>query len=341
MLKLSCSIKEIKLNKPNKNTTAKNTNQTLKSLAVYQTNASVSLEGFTLSPQLQADFELFINDELSLDQVIANTKKRHQQSQQTTTVSTSKTAPIDCEGDFTCVRILELKFNPVSDSFDAAHLKEINRHILQDMPMYNGGTLRLDSHEHVRSRSINQGEDSYVVHYKHGGVNEDVINQVIQKAGTLEELAQLSHEAFAERLAMLYGDLDHIHSFNEANSRTLRLFTEQLANTTSHSLDWSRAYMLSNPRGAIYMARDLEVSKRSFPHLSIETMRHATPSEFEAYDTQKKLKDIQTMHELMQYCLMLAKQDESTDTWIQGIMDGHKRMTLDEEYRKLIARRLS
>jgi cell filamentation protein len=248
---------------------------------------------------------------------------------------------LECEGDYTRVRILELKLNPVSGSFDATHLKEINRRILQDMPMYNGGTLRLDSHEHVRSRSINQGADSYVVHYKHGGVNDDAINQVIQKAGTLEALAQLSHEAFAERLAVLYGDLDHIHSFNEANSRALRLFTEQLANTTDHSLDWSRAFMLSNPRDAIYMARDLEVSKRSFPHMSIEKMRHATPSEFEAYDTQKKLKGIQTMRELMQDRLIVAKLDESTDTWIQGIMDGHKRMTLSDEYRKLIARRLS
>ena len=33
--------------------------------------------------------------------------------------------------------------------------------------------------------------------------------------------------------------------------------------------------------------------------------------------------------------------DESNDAWIQGIMDGHKRMTLDEAYRKRIAKRLS
>lgn len=239
------------------------------------------------------------------------------------------------------MRIVELKLNPVEGNFDAAHLKEINRRILQDMPMYNGGTLRLDSHEHVRSRIINQGADSYVVHYKHGGVHEDATNQAIQKAGTLEELAQLSHEAFAKKIAMLYGDLDHIHSFNEANSRTLRVFTEQLADATGHQLDWARVFMLNNPRDAIYMARDLEVSKRSYPNLSIEKMRQATPSEFEAYDTQKKLKDILTMRALMQDYLILAKQDDGTDGWIKSIMDGHKRMTLDENYRKLIARRIS
>ena len=341
MLKFSYSIKEIKLNKINKTIQATSTTQFSKSLAVYQSNASVSLEGFALSPPLQADFELFINNQLSLAQVIANTKKRHQQSQQTQILNTSETAHLDCEGDFTRVRILERKLNPVNGTFDATHLKEINRSILQDMPMYNGGTLRLDSHEHVRCRSINQGSDSYVVHYKHGNVNDDAINQAIQKAGALADLAQLSHAAFAERLAVLYGDLDHIHSFNEANSRTLRLFTEQLANAACHSLDWSRAFMLSNPRDAIYMARDLEVSKRSFPLLSIETMRHATPSEFEAYDTQKKLKDIKSMRELMQDCLMLAKHDKSTDGWIQSVMDGHKRMTLDDEYRERIARRTS
>lgn len=37
----------------------------------------------------------------------------------------------------------------------------------------------------------------------------------------------------------------------------------------------------------------------------------------------------------------IPQTDDSNDAWIQGIMDGHKRMTVDEQYRKRIAKRLS
>ena len=214
-------------------------------------------------------------------------------------------APVINESAFTRLRVLELRENPVIGKLDAAYLKEINRRILQDMPMYNGGQLRLSMGEHVRSRSVQNGQDSYVVHYKHGGITDDAINDAIKKVGSVEQLKKLPKKEFCEQLASLYGDLDHIHAFNEANSRTLRLFTELIANAAGFSMDWTELDTISlkhnfSVRDTLYMARDLEVSKRSFPRLTIDKMRDASPSEFEAYETQKKLNNILSMANLIQ-----------------------------------------
>lgn len=224
-------------------------------------------------------------------------------------------APVVNESAFTRIRILELRVNPVIGEFNAAHLREINRRILQDMPMYNGGHYRISMGEHVRSRAIQNGLDSYVVHYKHGGVDDEVINTAIHRAGTINELRQLERTDFCKQLARLYADLDHIHAFNEANSRTLRVFTEQLTLAVGYQLDWTKLESMAlanhSVRDTLYMARDLEVSKRSFPDLTITKMRDASPSEFEAYDTQKKISHVFSM----------SFQDLMLQYLMKGILD--------------------
>ncbi|NOT65659.1 MAG: hypothetical protein HOP06_06505 [Methylotenera sp.] len=99
---------------------------------VRQANFCVDLEGFEISPEQAADFERYILGELSLEQVIANTKAR---------AGLKTSTPATNESAFTRVRILELRIKPVIGEFDATHLREINRRILQDMPMYSGGQL--------------------------------------------------------------------------------------------------------------------------------------------------------------------------------------------------------
>ena len=38
------------------------------------------------------------------------------------------------EADYTFKRVVELELDPVRGNFDAAHLKEVNRRIFQDLP---------------------------------------------------------------------------------------------------------------------------------------------------------------------------------------------------------------
>lgn len=225
---------------------------------------------------------------------------------------TSKAAPVDEESNITRHNIIELKDQPVKGKFDAEHLKEINRRVLNGLPSYNGGEYRMSTGEHVRSRSINDGQDSYVVHYKYGGVKDKDINEAISKLGPIKELGKLPKEEASKKLANLYGDLDHIHAFNEANSRTLRLFTEQIAKEGGLELDWNKTNQNVNARDALYKARDLEVSKRSHPNLTIDKMREASQSQYEAYDTQKKLSNVKPLEQIFKENLTVNNELKSS-----------------------------
>lgn len=210
-----------------------------------------------------------------------------------------KTSAIKNEADITSNNILQLKANPVSGDFDAEHLKEINRRVLDGIPSYHGGEYRRNTGEHVRSRSVNDGSDTYVVHYKNDGVQDKDINDAIKKIGNIKELKSLDKDTFSKKLSTLYGDLDHIHPFTEANSRTLRIFTEQIANEAGRKLDWPSTNLNKNARDELYKARDLEVSKRTYPNLTIDSMKNASMSQIEAYETQKYLKDTKPLAEVM------------------------------------------
>jgi cell filamentation protein len=228
------------------------------------------------------------------------------------TQKTIKTSPELNEGALTANRIIHLKEKPIKGNYDAEHLKAINRYLLQDIPMYNGGQYRISSGEHVRSRSMNNGEDSYVVHYKYGGVSDKDINNAMKAFGRFDEVKAMPQAEVSARLSKLYADLDHIHPFNEANSRTLRLYTEQVAKEVGYKLDWTKTNQNVNARDTLYMARDLEVSKRSHPDLSIDRMRDATRSQYEAYETQKRLGGSKSLESIIRENLTVERQQVMT-----------------------------
>jgi cell filamentation protein len=62
-----------------------------------------------------------------------------------------------------------------------------------------------------------------------------------------------------KRLAYYYGELDAIHAFRDGNSRTLRVFSADLAEVAGHRLDWARAAQTGEDRQRLYHARDLAV----------------------------------------------------------------------------------
>ena len=73
------------------------------------------------------------------------------------------------------------------------------------------------------------------------------------------ELRALDADAMAKRLAYFYSELDAIHAFRNGNSRTLRAFSADLAETGGHRLDWDRAAQRAEDRERLYHARDIAV----------------------------------------------------------------------------------
>src|SRR3546814_20704108 len=80
-----------------------------------------------------------------------------------------------------------------------------------------------------------------------------------------DALRGLDMTGFVAAAATLYGDLDYLHPFREGNSRTLRVFPDQLASATGHDLDWQLPVRDAANRNRLYIARARAVLDRPFP----------------------------------------------------------------------------
>ncbi|CAM4091929.1 Fic family protein [Deinococcus frigens] len=83
----------------------------------------------------------------------------------------------------------------------------------------------------------------------------------------------MEREDFVQRVGQLYGDLDHIHPFQEGNSRTLREFTRELAQHAGYELDWQSTGVDADARNRLYIARDVAMYERQYPGLNDEYVR--------------------------------------------------------------------
>lgn len=190
----------------------------------------------------------------------------------------------DTEQIRAAARIRELQPNPVKGSFDLAHLREVHRRIFQDVQGYKPGELRLEGTWN-KNRILEGHERGYLVSY-----SEDYKSKIDNKLSPLQDVKfwqRLDKDSFARAFSRLYADLDYLHPFTEGNSRTLREFTQQFAQTVGHDFRWlpTNQDQTSVDRNQLYVARDIEVLQRHTPGLTPEQSlgRHATGYEVEEF----------------------------------------------------------
>lgn len=66
------------------------------------------------------------------------------------------------------------------------------------------------------------------------------LDRVLGNVASERHLKGLAPEAFCDRAAEHFSDLNVIHPFRDGNGRTLRRFFEQLAERAGYRLDWSK-----------------------------------------------------------------------------------------------------
>ncbi|SNR84338.1 cell filamentation protein [Methylobacillus rhizosphaerae] len=173
------------------------------------------------------------------------------------------------EARFAYVRILELHHAPVQGLFDAAHLREINRRIFQDLPKLGYADVKPgqyrppveDGRDWLKTRYLETVRHSLTVAYSAmDQASQKQIEQVL-KAADPTRLSTLSVDEFADEIGDLYTNLDYLHPFADGNSRTLRVFTQQLARESGFALDWERFAKTPAGRDQVYIARDLSVNQ--------------------------------------------------------------------------------
>jgi cell filamentation protein len=158
------------------------------------------------------------------------------------------------EADATAANTIELRRNPIAGRFDSARLQETHRQIFGNVYPW-AGELRKGIGIMAKDRS------GFVVAY---GPSENVpgaLADTFAKLTAEGDLRGLNGEAIAARLAYYYSELDAIHAFREGNSRTLRVFTSDLAQSAGHRLDWALTAQTEEQRLQLYHARDLAVMR--------------------------------------------------------------------------------
>lgn len=181
-------------------------------------------------------------------------------------------------------RIAEILSTPVNGQFNPAHLQEIHRRIFQDSLQNQPGQLRPITPLYIKRRRLESTGHCYRVHYAPGNEFQTCIEKVLGSLTDAADWRGLGIERFSRRMASFYGDLDYLHPFVEGNSRTLRVFTAQWANTLGYQLFWGTASADAAARDRLYVARDLEVMARAFPGLNFErAAATAKRAEYEAW----------------------------------------------------------
>lgn len=173
------------------------------------------------------------------------------------------------EGELVAVRAMELRERPIVGRFDVEHLRAVHAYLFQDLAHYGPGVVRDDSDGWSKTRALEGMPGTHEVHYAYQKIAVR-ISDVLEHFGGPAALQGLSLDDAADRLATLYGDLDHLHGFYEGNSRTLREFTRELALAAGLGLKWTHTNTGATERNELYIARDVAVLDRAFPGLTPE-----------------------------------------------------------------------
>ncbi len=185
------------------------------------------------------------------------------------------------EAQATFIRATELELDPVRGAFDAAHLREVNRRMFQDLPArgltdVTPGEYRPAvpaGRDWVKNRTLESQQITSTVAYSSMDAAAQKRLDAALAAATPAKLAKLNALEFTEAFGRLYTELDYVHPFADGNSRTLRTFTKQLAAEAGYSVHWERFNTSKFGRDVLYIARDLSVNELALKEVKNEDTR--------------------------------------------------------------------
>ncbi|EDB2063360.1 cell filamentation protein Fic [Campylobacter coli] len=131
---------------------------------------------------------------------------------------------------YTLARTKEIIKTPIKGNFDYQHLKNIHKHIFQDV-FYWAGKDRM---EVGLSGFMSKGDSLFCSTEYIPGEAKKIFDE-LTKNNYLKNSKDLNH--FAKDLANFMSDLNALHPFREGNGRTQRIFLNELAKNAGYKLD--------------------------------------------------------------------------------------------------------
>ncbi len=133
---------------------------------------------------------------------------------------------VEFEADVTAFRQYMLESTPIKGKFGIKHLKNIHKHIFQDIYPF-AGKLRLED--------IWKGDTFFC---KSQFIEANLTALLTQLKGE-KYLKGIDIDKFAQRAAFYLSELNIIHPFREGNGRTIREFIRCLALEVGLKINWS------------------------------------------------------------------------------------------------------
>ena len=122
-------------------------------------------------------------------------------------------------------RAAELEIHPIAGSFDFPHLQAIHHHLLQDVYDWAGQLRTSDTTAlgipHCRPAFLHQELDR-------------VFAQI-----AAEPLSTTDRDAAVDTVARHWGELTLVHPFRDGNSRSQRVFFDQMLREAGWGIDWT------------------------------------------------------------------------------------------------------
>ena len=133
----------------------------------------------------------------------------------------------EAEANLISIRSQELWLFPLQGRIDFTYLKNVHRHLFQDMYAWAG---------ELRTVDISKGDNGFAHHafLEHAG------RAIFEMLASERYLAQLDATEFCQRVAFYLGELNALHPFRDGNGRAQRKFIQLLARKNGYSFHWSK-----------------------------------------------------------------------------------------------------
>jgi len=143
------------------------------------------------------------------------------------------------ESDLTSISYDELQDNPIKGNFNIAHLKAMHEHIFRDIYDWAGKFRTVD----IAKGNTLFCKSSFI---------EGYLNDVLKKLENENFLINADPNAFPEKLAFYFSEINATHPFRDGNGRTQRAFVEHLGKVAGYEIDFSKATQEQMTEASIY-----------------------------------------------------------------------------------------
>lgn len=130
------------------------------------------------------------------------------------------------EAGVTLAKTAELERNPISDTFDFDHYKQIHKYLFEDLYDWAGTIRTVDISK--KGTSFTSAENI-----------ETVANACFNRLKNNNYFKNLDFDDFVDNIVDFYYSTNMLHPFREGNGRTQRIFIAQLIRYCGYDINFS------------------------------------------------------------------------------------------------------